>query len=551
MHSPVVAPAGRHIVLLLLLIIVGGAYARFASLGTTRLGSTELPWHLAAKSASTGGGPTLPSGVAFDRSVPMIRTVSALQNAFRNDELSARIPAATLGTLSLFLLAGFAWLVAGPWAAVGATFLLAFYPEAVAQSRSAGLYSQQQFLGILALGAGWLATARSVPQTSSTPADLVRRWVWAAVSLAAFVLATMAHLSGATVFVGFATWVLLLALISLWLHGPAAIFRNLAIQLTILGLLAVAGALVLQPHLIAAVFEKVNAVPAGVSGLRTAESSPWFYASTLASQFGWVLTLLPVLVLLAIGRHTWLTIFLVLWFIVPLILHSFVITRKEERLLLMAVPALLMLAGLAFSEGKEILSREVGAVTREWLRSYRSAVRAGNVVVAIILAFALISLPAFAISLGSPRSSTAPSVLEWSAFRRVAASLPGVDNVPLGALDPLVAYHYAGRVDFTIASGLDRLPGDLASRRPSSPFRPAHDSVAFERQTGAVMTRTMDEIRAAFSPYGEVHIVTDPGNIVAPVMDRSVIDALEGSEELCQGRCGRFRLYRVKLGNGG
>jgi hypothetical protein len=54
-------------------------------------------------------------------------------------------------------------------------------------------------------------------------------------------------------------------------------------------------------------------------------------------------------------------------------------------------------------------------------------------------------------------------------------------------------------------------------------------------------------MRSAYAPYGEVHLLVDPRDMVTPIMDRSVVTALLNAEELCQGRCGRFRLFRVKL----
>ncbi len=535
----------RIFVLLLVLIVLVGTILRFWSLDRQQMSSAELEYHYAARSVAQGSGPVLPSGESLNRGGLLIRSIASLQASLRDAESAARIPSAALGSIALIFFAGITWLIAGPWAALVATFLLAFHPESIRQSRTAGLYSFQQLCGVVALGAGWLATSQSAPQQKSRPADLARRWIWAVLAGFAFLLAGLAHLSAGTVLVGFAAWLLMLAAATVWINGPRAILGNLAAQLVIVGLLGGIALFIVEPNLLGLIRSKI-ADSSGTTG--ETGGGAGFYISVLGSQFGWVLTLLPLLALLAFRKYTWLTLFLAFWFVVPLIEHSLLIARKEERMLLMATPALFMLAGLAVAEGREILARAINVHAREWLPSYRSAVRAGDQITWAIIVFALVTLPAMAVSLRVPNEGSTAAKAEWAALRRTLEATPAAANVPVGFTEPLVALQYLGRSDIAIGARLGALLNPAATKRAWARFRPANDSVSLERFSGAVLGRTMNEIRSAFLPYGEVYAVLDSRAPYTGMIDGSILAELDqNGVELCRGRCGHLRLYRLRL----
>lgn len=540
----------RLILVFLGTIVAAGALIRFHALGAEQLSVDELQYHFAAQSTARNAGPALPSGVELGRGGVMIRAIASSGKVLDSDEAAARLPSAIIGTAAVVLMAAVVWLIAGPWAALVATLMLAFYPEAVRQSRTAGLYSWQLLLGIVALGAGWLATSRAGPRQSSSPADLLRRWTWTGVALCALLLAGLAHLSAGTVFAGFAVWVIFLAAAAIWLAGPATLKNNLAVQLVLAGMVALIAVVFLKPEVLGAVRDKISSGPTDqivrVSG---SPQTGMFYLHAFAAQYAWAFTLLPLMIFLVVRKRTWLTLYLLVWFLVPLAAHSLFIVRKEERLLLMAVPALFILAGLALAEGKEILQRESASLTRDWFSTYRAAVAAATAITSIAVVWALLTLPAIVDAMRVPATLAHPSVQNWAALRTVLDSQRNARNLPLGSVRPLVTLQYVGRGDFGLATELGAMSSDQAARVPTSRFRTALAEPLLDRSSGAVLTKSYRELREAYAPYGEVYIALDDADMRSGVLDQSLRDAFSrDADELCGGRCGTLRLFRVKIG---
>jgi hypothetical protein len=467
----------------------------------------------------------------------------------RDPETAARLPSALFGAFALPIFAAFVWLIAGPWAALVATFMLAVYPEAVRQSRTAGLYSMQHFFGVIALCSGWLATSRAGPRQSSDPIDLVRRWVWSGVCLLSLLIAGSAHLSAATVVAAFGIWMLFLAVAAFWLNGASTVKNNLAVQLVIIGAIGCIAIFLVRPDVLAAIKDKITAVPNVALATASIEArEPWFYVFHIASQFAWAFTLLPLLVLVGLRRNTWLTIYLTLWLVVPILVHSLFIARKEERLILIALPALFFLAGLAVHEGRTWLVDTVNLHAREWLATYRSAVRTGYATAWLVLVFALLTLPALVISLRIPGLLRLPAKADWTALQRVFRESAGSDNLPLGSDVPLASLLYLGRVDFAVAATGEPMPRAEAANMRAGRFRATTDTLPREGSSSALLTPTLARLRDAYLPYGDVHLVLDSRALESVVIEQSLRQALyDNATELCQARCGTLRLYRLRL----
>jgi hypothetical protein len=479
----------------------------------------------------------------------MVATIAILQKLPVRPESAARLPSAIIGACSVALFAAIVWLLAGPWAALAASFMFAFYPEAIRQSRTAGLYSAQLLLGVVALGAGWLATSRASPHLSSAPLDLVRRWAWVAIALAAFLGAGLAHLSAGLVLAAYGVWMLLLAAAALWISGRSTIASNLAVQVVIVGIAAGVLLLIVKPELFALIRDKIGAVPppaldhAAVHG-----SGRGFHVFALSAQFAWVMSLLPLLVLLVLRQYPWLTLYLTLWFVIPLVANSLFIARKEERLLLFAAPALFVLAGLALNEARQGVARVINLHAREWLATYRSAVRLGDSVVWFLVAFALLTLPALGIAMRIPQSAGSNATSDWIALRRVFEESQGGADIPLGSVEPFAALLYLGRSDFAVGAQSGALPTEIGSKLPAGRFRLAADTLPRESLSGAVLARTLPQLQGAFASAEDVHLVVSSRALSERVVDSSIRSALDGASELCRDRCGELRLFRIKLG---
>jgi hypothetical protein len=318
------------------------------------------------------------------------------------------------------------------------------------------------------------------------------------------------------------------------------------------GLLIAAAMFAVKPDLLASIMDKVRSVPSITPDADASARGAGFHTFTLASHYGWVVTLFPLLVLLVVRLRPWLTTFLVLWFTIPLLANSLFFARKEERLILLAVPALFILAGLALAEAREMVGRAVNLYAREWLPSYRSAVRVGEAVVWFLVAFALLTLPALGVATRIPQTATAPRATDWAALVELFSESQNSANLPVGSPDPLGARFYLGRVDFAVGALLGALPSEMGDRLPAGRFRVASDSVARESLTGSFLTPTLDLLKSAYVPYGVVHVVVDSRLIHTPAVSPFMCEELLArGAELCRGRCGSLNLYRLTLVDSG
>jgi hypothetical protein len=253
-------------------------------------------------------------------------------------------------------------------------------------------------------------------------------------------------------------------------------------------------------------------------------------------------------VLLVLRQYPWLTLYLTLWFVIPLVANSLFIARKEERLLLFAAPALFVLAGLALNEARQGVARVINLHAREWLATYRSAVRLGDSVVWFLVAFALLTLPALGIAMRIPQSAGSNATSDWIALRRVFEESQGGADIPLGSVEPFAALLYLGRSDFAVGAQSGALPTEIGSKLPAGRFRLAADTLPRESLSGAVLARTLPQLQGAFASAEDVHLVVSSRALSERVVDSSIRSALDGASELCRDRCGELRLFRIKLG---
>jgi hypothetical protein len=214
----------------------------------------------------------------------------------------------------------------------------------------------------------------------------------------------------------------------------------------------------------------------------------------------------------------------------------------------MAAPALFMLAGLALAEGRDILMRAINVHGREWLPTYRSAVRTAAQITAVVVVFALVSLPAFPMSLRIPSERTVRAKADWHSLRQLLEQAPSSSALPFGSTEPLVALQYVGRSDFTIATNVGQMLPEALAALPAPRFRPSGDSVRFGGPAGSVLAPRLDALRSLFHPYGEVLIAVDSRDMNSEIIDASIRNALEDNgTELCERRCGTLRLYRLRV----
>jgi hypothetical protein len=525
--------------LLITLLLIFGSYVRLGDLGQGDFRVDELYQVLAAQSIARGEGPRLPSGEPYVRGLDVTHLVRYSFDAFGASEFSARLPSAGFGVIALFLFAAVLWAVGGPWIAVVGTALLAVYPEAVDQSRALRFYTYQLTLGILAFYTGWRALRAAGGRDPADRDRLLRQWGWAVATLAILAVAARVQVVSLSVLAGWLAIVGLAAIAELKLHGRGVWRRSMPVQLTGAVLLVLLLGVV-QEDIMQDLLLRARSVPVWVLEAEGA-MHPLAYYYGLSETYPLLLGLLPLILLAAVVRRPRLGLFATLWFVVPLFLHSFVLTWKGSRFVMVPMLGLFVTTAIAAAWAGEVLVDRIR--TLPLLRSWQPARRrlAAGIVVAVVALTAFVTLPAF----NQSRKMVGAGSSRWSDMARIIRETPGLEAVPLAHRRPLHPYYYWGRIDFVV--GERRLVA--ATARTDGAWVVEYDSVgAPDRSIGAPVLPTPESIRAYFASADAVLIGTEENNGRLVGLTSELAATLqEEAEELCSGRCGTGRLYLWRL----
>lgn len=521
---------------LLLVFLVGAAF-RLSDLGVVELDADEMNHHFAASAIEKGDGPVLPSGHAYERGIDYTRLVAATRAVEEDPERAARLPSALFGVLNLALVALVAWRVGGAWTAVWATALLAIYPEAVIQSRTSRFYTYQLVFGIAALGFGWLALRESGRRVPSPGAERLA-WIGTLGAAVALLLGARIQLTTVAAGAGLGVAFALAGVADLVARGRRAWRDSVPLRLTAAAAVLVVAALAVRPSLLGNALEAATFVPLWA---RSDPGHPLGYYYRLVDDFPWIVALLPVIAIVAAMRRPALAAYLLVWWGVPFLLHSFVLTWKAERYMLLAAPGLFILTGLAASELFGHLRRHlVGMMERSHVPQPRALASAAVGMAAVGL---LVTTPAFSAARKASAGKRPETTTNWMALREVLREQPDGACAPVGTSEPLGGLFYLGRLDFTVQTGLLETPGTRVDERHLDLTRPVSDFYS-----GTPVVVTPQAIRRAFPRAEAVYVGVDSSRVRFGLVNRTLLDtlAVEG-EELCKGRCGPMALYRWPL----
>jgi hypothetical protein len=145
------------------------------------------------------------------------------------------------------------------------------------------------------------------------------------------------------------------------------------------------------------------------------------------------------------------------------------------------------------------------------------------------------------------------AVAGWSETMAIVASQPAGRPVPVAHARPLLALHYWGTLDFTVAEASrqqwltrERKRSRLGIDEPAGwVWLPMG---APDPRAGVPVLSSPDAIRAAYRDAGEVLIGLDGRTLdedgVRAELYRVLVDE---AEELCRGGCGPMLLFRWRL----
>jgi hypothetical protein len=537
---------GRRLPLLLLAVVLAvGSLIRLVGLERAPLRDDELNHYYVASALQRGEAPALPSGEWYLRGIEYSHAVRFSLDHVQPVERAVRLPSALLGCVALILFAGIAWSMAGAWAAVFSTLLLALYPEMIYQSRSGRFYTMQLLSGLIAFFAGWRVLTGSL-HADRDVVNIARQWGWSALAIGGLALAARIQVTTLSVSLAWGIAVAAVAFVDLRRWGRAAVRWSVPLQLTVLGLLGATALLITRPDILTQVGVRAVSVPYWAESLA---SDPGFYGMVIALN-------LPLLVIggaaslyYVARQQRALGLYLVLWFGVPFVLHS-LLPWRGHRFIVLALPALVLAVGIAAERLLSVLHARVAAVLTQRRFHPSAAAFAANIATTVVALVAVVPTPALSrafFPLG------AGEVIGWRESLAIADSVREQEPVPLGHTRSLPARHYWGRLDFTANEGLrqqwltaDRKRSELGTAEPGGYVWLPMGSA--DMYTGAPVLTTPEAIRAFYRGAGSVLIGLDSRSPTRNGV-RSELAHVLGAEatELCQGRCGPMMLYHWRF----
>lgn len=526
--------------LCLTLLLAFGSYIRLANLGHGDFGVDELYQVFAAHSIARGEGPILPSGEPYLRGLDVTHLVRHSFDAFGTSEFVARLPSAAFGVLALFLFAAVLWSIGGAWIAVAGTALLAIYPEGVAQSRALRFYTYQLTLGVLAFYTGWRAVRDAGRAETPGRDTVVRQWGWAGATLIILLLAARVQVVSLSVLAGWLSIVALAAAADLVRRGRTAWRRSMPVQMIVTAIGVGLLLLVFASDLVGSLLRRARSVPAWVIEEGGMKTLSYYYG--LVETFPLLVALLPLILLAAVARRPRLGTYAVIWFGVPLFLHTFYLAWKGARFVMVPMLGLFVASAIAIAWAGEALFTRLRARTSTVSRGRMSAQAVAGGVVAIAALSAFVTQPAF----NRSRKMVNAGTERWTATAQIIRSMPELEGIPYAHRRPLHPAYYWGRIDFIVG---ERRLAEATERRDGEWEIQYNPVGSLDRTSGVPVLPTPESIREAYGAVGAVLIGAEEQNGRLPGLTAALTTTLKDeAEELCRGRCGNTRLYLWRFG---
>jgi len=526
--------------LCLVLVVFLGSYVRFKDLGQADFHEDELDLYYSALSLERGDPPLLPSGNEYERAFDYSRIVQLALPLSGRPETAARLPAALFGVLSLLAVAGFAWVVGGPWAAVAAALMLAIYPDAVIESRRVRFYSYQLALLSLALWTGWYAIRPLGTGSPLLARTTVRRWVAAGTTFLLFALATRVQVTSISVAAGWFSFALAAAVVDLRDRGRLAWKFSVPLQLLAASGVGGVALLVVSPGFVADLWASSRQVPSWAGGVPGDVRTYYWY---LAENYRVVVSLGVVIAIAALVRFRMLALYALAWFAVPFLLHSFVFAWKGPRFILGAVPGLFLLTALVVPMAGSLLKKGSESLGQQILGKDKAPRWFAPTLVAISALSVIATTPAFNTARKIPPWYTQQG---WSSARAIFDSLEFTPPLVVGTGRPFETVHYFPRADFTV----DRIFLEAGTEKTieiaGAPVPILHDWYA-----GLPILPTPQEFLARFPDAQSIVFLVPVESLANGGLDPELVTLLEtDAEELCEGRCLDLRMYLWHPGEG-
>lgn len=426
-------PHASHFPLELLAITLIALGVRMAALHHPHI-YDELYHMLAAKSLLANGTLSIAAGEPYTRARGFTYLVAGVFDLAGVGMTQLRLVSLVAGTLSVALLFGWLHRATGRAAAWLAAGLLALDPDTVAYSTAGRFYALQSLLFLAAVVGAWWAT---LPERSAR--SRLAALAGVAATLAATIHLQIASVLGAGLVV---LWIVLALAIEPFARAPVTRRRIWLAAIGVVLVALVVGAWATGLVSWAARFSTY--VPAWAADERS--EFRYFYW-TLLLDYPLLVTLLPLLVVLAIGRWPREAMLCVLILAGVLGYHSLA-AFKAKRFVLYVYPlwfavsamGLALLLRFVWDRTRELSARAMPKVSDAARRYASAAALAG------MLLYALLATPGFVhLRRLMAEAGTDPWATQAASLRRLVAE----HDVVLGAAK-LPMLHFVGRIDVVL-----------------------------------------------------------------------------------------------------
>lgn len=348
----------RYIVAVIFFVIVlAGFTLRAANLGGPDFGIDEVLHVFAARSLMEGNPPLLPSGYVYSRSLLYTYTVALTGKFLGVQEWTLRLPSVIFGCLTITMV----FVITRQWysnfAGLVAAFLTAVVPMQVAFSRQVRMYAMFQFFYIAFVFFFFQALEASHQgNRQNWISGKIRRWcesfeiqpTFLIIAVVLFLLATNVHRLTLTAISGPLSYIVCMAAIAVYSHNiPTPIKWKYMVSalFIVLGILCAWVYLVFS-GMIDQYWALVRFAPAWAEDT----VQEWkFYIYVLVGLYPVVFGTFVLASVFALISNPKATLYLLLCFSLPFVIHSFLFAWKTQRYIYHVVPVIFIIFGVGFS----------------------------------------------------------------------------------------------------------------------------------------------------------------------------------------------------------
>lgn len=435
---------------LILLIILGCAFfIRYLSLQEFTFNTDELNHLYSAKSILLCGKPLLPSGEQYNRALCFTYLCALSLKIFHTD-IAVRYFSLLFGLLTIFVLFILCRKWFGSMCAFIVATLLTLSPDSIILSFYCRMYAMQQFLYLAMIYVGFKWLEYNTSNDFFSLFKPMRRFVWLCVFLFVFVLAVHIQILSATILVVFWMYCFVMAIIVFIQQGMLQLAKNKYTALIGISFLLVLAMLFYDYSFIYKIYHNCTT---SLSWAKADTNNIRFYYHVFKHKYTllWILYPLCLVIFLLDERNKKKSILIALSFVVPFMVHSLFFATKTQRYIFYILPYLLIPIAYVLTLLTQWLKKRFILLIGENIFAYSGLCISLFIILGWTIYSEENSFIRYAVKIPHYLYDNYVNIVfpKWQKFINVINKQHNSDDIIL-SYDPLSAYYYLGRIDYTI-----------------------------------------------------------------------------------------------------